>query len=117
MKCGIVAPIVMGATMSKVICTLCGAADSPKEYSKGSLLVEIVLWLCFIVPGLIYTIWRHASKYEGCRSCESKDIVPLHSPMGKRLAQDFHRGEDLRSNTEYLSDAAGQFFRDKFQRK
>ena len=103
--------------MSKVICTVCGAAENPKEYSKGSFLVEVVLWLCFIVPGLIYTIWRHASKYDGCRSCKSKAIVPLSSPMGKRLSQDFHRGEDLRSNTEYLIDSAEQFMRDKFLRK
>ena len=103
--------------MSKVICTVCGAAESPKEYTKGSLLVEIVLWLCFIVPGLIYTIWRHASRYEGCRSCESKDIVPLSSPVGKRLAADFHKGEDLRSNTEYLANVAGNFVREKFLRK
>ena len=102
--------------MSKCICTLCGAAESPKQYTKGSVLVEIVLWLCFLVPGLIYTIWRHASRYDGCRECGSEDIVPLNSPRGKRLAADFHQGEDLRSNTEYMAAAAGKFLKEKLLR-
>jgi len=25
--------------------------------TRGSILIEIVLWLCFLVPGLIYFIW------------------------------------------------------------
>ena len=36
---------------------------------RGHLLIEIVLWCCFLLPGLIYTIWRHCSGYKGCRAC------------------------------------------------
>jgi len=59
-----------------MICTRCGHQGDTKIETPGSLILEIVLWLCFIVPGLIYTLWRKSSQYDACRKCGSPDVVP-----------------------------------------
>jgi hypothetical protein len=53
----------------------------------GSILIEIILWLCFLVPGFIYTIWRHSSTKQVCGTCGSKDVIPVDSPLAKKMAQ------------------------------
>lgn len=73
----------------KMICPACGSQGLPASKTKGSLWIEIVLWLCFIVPGLIYSIWRMTSKYEVCPACNQSGMIPLKSPNGKRLAEQF----------------------------
>ena len=50
----------------KQVCKDCGTVGETKTVARGSMGVEIVLWLCFIVPGLIYSIWRLSSKHETC---------------------------------------------------
>jgi len=75
--------------MSLLICSNCGTVGTPKTITKGSFLIELVLWLFFILPGLIYTIWRLASRVKGCNSCGAENMVPLDSPVGKRLQEEF----------------------------
>ena len=70
-----------------VICLDCGHIGRPKKYYRGSLAIEIVLWLCFLVPGLVYTLWRDTSRYKGCRICKSTNIIPINSPNGKKYMQ------------------------------
>lgn len=70
------------------VCTRCGGFGKPKKIVRGSLLIELVLWLTFIVPGLIYTIWRTTSQSRACPFCKSLDsMVPLDTPVGQRLLQ------------------------------
>ena len=75
--------------MSGSICSNCGTVGTPKSVTRGSILIEIVLWLCFIIPGVIYSIWRLTTRAKACRSCGSTNMVPLDSPMGKKLQRDF----------------------------
>lgn len=70
----------------KLVCKDCGTVDEPKTVARGHMAVEVVLWLCFIVPGLIYSIWRLASKHETCRACGSERLLPPESPAGRQLA-------------------------------
>ena len=70
------------------ICTQCGTVGNPKMVPPGSLLVEIGLWICFLVPGLIYSLWRVGSKRPTCRRCGAvNSLVPLDSPRGLELAE------------------------------
>lgn len=62
-------------------CATCGHEGKGKTHTRGSLLIEIVLWLCFLVPGLIYSLWRHASRHKVCASCGAAALVPLSSPV------------------------------------
>ena len=70
---------------TQMYCTACGTVGPSKTVTKGSLLIEIVLWLFFLVPGLIYSIWRLTSRHEACKACGSKAIIPLDSPRAQQL--------------------------------
>jgi hypothetical protein len=71
-----------------MICPACGTRGEPRTITRGSLLIEIVLWLCFVVPGLIYTLWRLTTRQQGCPSCEQSGMIPVDSPVGKRMLKE-----------------------------
>lgn len=74
----------------EMLCVDCYTRDKPKLHTKGSIIIEIFLWILFIVPGLIYSIWRHASRHMVCRKCGSTHIIPLNSPRADQLIRDGH---------------------------
>lgn len=67
------------------VCTQCGEQGKPKRIVKGNIFFEIILWLCFLLPGLLYSIWRHASQFRGCPYCKTQTMVRKDSPLGKKL--------------------------------
>lgn len=71
----------------KRVCKDCGTVAEPETKARGTMGMEIVLWLCFLVPGFIYSIWRLNNKYDACPACGSETLLPLDSPMGKQVAQ------------------------------
>jgi|ERR1035437_8235693 hypothetical protein len=73
----------------KMICPACGTCGVPKTVTRGSMGIEILLWLCFIVPGIIYSLWRLSTRGEACPACGHAGMIPANSPNGKRLAQQF----------------------------
>lgn len=72
----------------EMICTQCGTVGNGKKSAKGSFLIEVILWLCFLIPGLIYSIWRVSGNKPACRSCGSASLVPLDSPVGQKLKRE-----------------------------
>lgn len=64
-------------------CTTCGHVGKGRTHTRGALAIEIVLWLCFLVPGLIYSLWRHSSKHKVCAVCAGAALVPLNSPVAQ----------------------------------
>ena len=71
--------------MAQRICRDCGYVGRGKTITKGSIFIELVLWCFLIVPGLIYSIWRHTSRYAGCPQCGGSSLIPVDSPIGKKL--------------------------------
>ena len=71
-----------------MVCVTCGHYGPSVQITKGSLGLEIFLWLLFLFPGLIYSIWRLASRKHGCASCGETRLVPPNSPVGRRLLND-----------------------------
>lgn len=69
--------------MSNMVCTSCGSVGEPKSVTRGSFLIEVVLWLCFIIPGLLYSLWRLTTRHKGCRACGASTLVPTSSPIGR----------------------------------
>lgn len=70
---------------NKFICTNCGYIVNPARVTQGSLALEVLLWCFFIVPGIIYSIWRVTSKEMACPVCKSKSLIPTSSPKGQEL--------------------------------
>lgn len=56
-------------------CTLCGFEGKSKTLTKGSFWLEIVLWLMFIWPGIIYSIWRLTTRQEVCGNCGNEGTL------------------------------------------
>lgn len=66
-------------------CTACGSVFRyPKKMTRGNILIEIILWLFLLIPGLIYTIWRLSTKYKVCPSCKAPTIIPANSPIAQK---------------------------------
>lgn len=64
-------------------CPNCGTIDHPMTITRGSFWVEVMLWLFFLVPGLIYSVWRLSTRYDGCPACGYRDIIPPDSPRAQ----------------------------------
>lgn len=67
-----------------LFCKECGHIGSSKRIMPGSILIELILWCCFLIPGLIYSIWRHSASGQGCKSCGSKKLIPKDSPIARQ---------------------------------
>lgn len=74
--------------MEKFVCTSCGYTGEPKTITKGSIGIEIILWLCFLIPGLIYSVWRLSSRHYGCPTCGQTTLIPVSSPMAKKFIRE-----------------------------
>jgi hypothetical protein len=66
-----------------LFCTTCHEVGPSKSVTKGSILVELFLWLCFLFPGLLYSIWRLTSRHKACRACGGKELVPTWSERAR----------------------------------
>jgi hypothetical protein len=67
------------------LCTACGAVGPTRRNIKGSILTEIILWFFFLIPGLIYTIWRHSTVAQVCRNCGNSSVIPVNSPVAQKF--------------------------------
>jgi len=67
------------------VCRNCGYRGAAQTVTPGSFLIEVVLWLCFIIPGLLYSLWRHSRRHQACPSCHERGLIPASSPIGREL--------------------------------
>lgn len=72
----------------KQVCTQCGNVGFPKRKPKGSTGIELLLWLFFIIPGLIYSLWRLSTYHTACKVCGSTTMIPVDSPLGKKKLEE-----------------------------
>ncbi len=72
----------------EIVCTSCGYVGEPATITKGTMSVEIILWLCFLVPGLIYSVWRVSSRHDGCPTCGQTALIPRTSPMAQKFLRE-----------------------------
>lgn len=81
-----------------LFCTSCGHEGEPRMHTKGSMGIELVLWLLLIVPGLIYSVWRMSSKAQVCASCGAATLVPGTSPVAVKMRKDLNLGPAVALN-------------------
>lgn len=75
----------LGRGRARRVCTTCGHHGRPVVRTRGSLAIEVLLWLCLLVPGLVYSLWRLSSRSDACESCGATTLVPDTSPIGRRM--------------------------------
>jgi hypothetical protein len=78
-----------------MMCTDCLRTSVPATLLRGSDLVEMLGWLCFGVPGLVYCWWRHFVRIKICADCGSENLLRearaasrRHSPVARSLGGD-----------------------------
>ncbi len=69
----------------EMYCSHCGITGVPKTVTKGSTVVEVMLWFAGLLPGLIYSIWRLNSHHVACPSCHQAGMIPANSPRALDL--------------------------------
>lgn len=74
--------------MGKRVCPNCGYVGKPKKKTKGSFWIEVILWLMFIVPGILYSVWRISSREKVCPKCGNPHMIPLDSPRGRKVLEE-----------------------------
>ncbi len=90
----------MEKTISTFVCTQCGFVGKPSQKAKGSGFIELVLWLAFLVPGIIYSIWRRSSPPQICTQCKSTAVIPVDSPRAKKILEESGQNQE-----DYLESA------------
>ena len=78
-------------------CSVCGYEGKEKLYTKGTLLLEIGLWILGLLTcglGLLialpYSIWRLCSRYKGCPNCGNPHMFkPLNQEEQETDEEDF----------------------------
>lgn len=67
-------------------CTQCEQLGTPRTVTKGSFVIEVLAWLCFLIPGVLYSLWRLTTRHKACPHCGSASIVPSSSPRAQAAA-------------------------------
>ena len=93
------------------LCTTCGYVGQSKRETKGSFIMEVFLWLIlvpgfimggflwliFLVPGFIYSVWRLTTRYDACPKCAAANMIPTSSPVAKKLLQEQNQPQPVQS--------------------
>jgi hypothetical protein len=74
-------------------CQHCGSLGAPKTRVKGSFWIEVILWFCFLVPGVIYSVWRLTTKDKVCTACGALNMIPVDSPKAQAARLTLAPGE------------------------
>lgn len=61
--------------LPKYYCNTC-RNYTPTALNKGSGWIEFVLYLLYIFPGIIYSVWRRAGSPNVCPLCRAAALVP-----------------------------------------
>lgn len=72
------------------LCATCGSVVPYYKTTPGSIWIEILLWLCFLIPGVLYSIWRLTARHALCPACNNRELLPLDTPRAAALAGQLH---------------------------
>ena len=77
-----------------LICKYCGFIGKPNLARKRNLSVEILLWVFFLLPGLIYSICRLITRKYVCPEClEENAMFNAKSKPGQLALKEFYPNE------------------------
>lgn len=88
-----------------MICTNCYYQGKGKTMTRGSFAIELVLWIfffwAFLIPPLVYSIWRLTTRKQVCPRCNQDTLIPEDTPRGEELVDKFRTrkgAENLTNN-------------------
>lgn len=67
------------------ICAHCGFMGSPVRVNRGHIYIEIFMWFCLVVPGVIYSVWRRIRKKGVCPECLNPEMISIYSQKARRM--------------------------------
>jgi len=67
------------------VCRKCAIVTRSRLLVKGSDVLEVILWLCLIVPGLAYHIWRRVTSTRICSRCGGVDLIGANTAEADRI--------------------------------
>ncbi len=70
-------------------CSTCGHKGAPKYLTRGNIWTELVLWCCFLVPGMIYSLWRRSSSSMVCSNCSAGTLMSGDSPAAQKMRKEW----------------------------
>ena len=72
----------------EIFCRNCGHFGEPERSNRGHVLISLLLLCTFIIPGIIYIVWRRSDPHLRCERCGSIDTVAHNSPYAAQLLND-----------------------------
>ncbi len=70
----------------KYYCNSCHNC-SPTALMKGNSWIEFVLYLFYIIPGIVYSVWRRSEQPNICPLCKTPGLVPAAAAKPQGPAQ------------------------------
>lgn len=68
------------APKPEMYCPHCGHVGKPRIETPGTFALELLLWVCFLLPGLAYTLWRLSNRRAICPRCGTPHMIPRDTP-------------------------------------
>jgi rRNA maturation protein Nop10 len=66
------------------LCTQCGAETSaPVLAAPGNGWITLALAIPFVIPAVVYTVWRYTSRRPACPTCGHKTLIPASAPLAR----------------------------------
>ena len=69
----------------EIICATCHEQGAPVKKTKGNIWLEILLWILFFPVGFCYSVYRLATREKVCRTCGSRELVPLGTARAQQI--------------------------------
>jgi hypothetical protein len=73
---------------NNLVCTACGHIGEASSHTPGSTAIEVVLWLCFLVPGIVYSLWRLNARHDVCPVCGNPRLLPADAPIAQKFVRE-----------------------------
>ena len=67
------------------VCLDCHSIGQPIITVRGSLWLEVFLWILGGFPGILYSLWRLTTRSQVCPRCGKPSMIPADTPRGKEL--------------------------------
>jgi hypothetical protein len=77
-----------------ILCNNCHYLGIAKLKRRGNFFVNWILMLLFVVPGIVYALWRICSpRLQSCPQCLSLNTIPAKSLAAKKVVAELNETE------------------------